>query len=68
MTVTKNIKPYIYACIVMVPSGNLNGSQNVFGIYTDRIFKLMTIKEFSISERVVRIMNDWGNNSNIKEY
>ena len=57
-----------YACILMWQLGNLQDSQKVFDIYTGGILIRITIKEFTMSERVVRHMHDWEKYSENKEY
>ena len=59
MTVTNNMKYQSYACIALVASVNSQGSPQNNGIYTGRILKRSTIKEFPIPNRVLRRMNDW---------
>ena len=48
-----------YDFVSLVPSGNLQGSQNVFVIFTGSILKQRTIKEFHMHDRVARFINDW---------
>ena len=68
MTVTNNTKTQIYACIALVPSENLQGSQKVFDIYNSILLKRRDIEEFPMTDRVVIRMNDWVNKSKIEEY
>ena len=49
-----------YACIALGTSGNIQGSQKVFGIYTRRVLRLRKMIEFPIPDRLVNQMNSWG--------
>ena len=67
-TFTNNMKPQTYACIVLGPSGNLQGSQKVFDIYTGQTLKSRTTEDFPMPDRVVRRMSYWVKKYNSEEY
>ena len=68
VTVTNNMNSRTYACIALGTSVNLQGSQKVFDIYTRRILKRGTIKDFPIPDRISRCMKDLVKKSKKKEY
>ena len=59
-TFKNRMKPQTYAFILLLPLENLQGFQNVFGVYTGIILKLGTIKEFTITDSVLISRNYWG--------
>ena len=65
-TVKNTMKSRTYDCISMGASGDLQSSQPFSYIYTGRILKYRTIKEFFIPDMVVRCMNYWGKKSKNK--
>ena len=68
VTAKNSMKTLTYTYIALIPSGNLQGYQNMFQIYTGIVFECSIIKYFTMSDGVVIHMNDWGRKSNSKEY
>ena len=60
--------PQTYAYIALLPSGNLQGPQEIFDIYTRIILKRRTIKELPMPNRFARRMNNTGKKSKSEEY
>ena len=68
VTAKNSMKTLTYTYIALIPSGNLQGYQNMFQIYTGIVFECSIIKYFTMSDGVVIHMNDWGRKSKSKDY
>ena len=58
-TFVNNMVPRTYACIALDSSGNIQGLQKAFEIYTGKILRHRKLIEFTIPDWVVHSMNAW---------
>ena len=62
-TVTNYMNPITHACIAIRLTGNIQGTQKVFGIYTDKLLNRRRIITMNMPYHMINRLNDRGKRS-----
>ena len=60
--ITNGMSYHTHACIVLGPSGNLQGSIKCFDLLTGQVIRWRRFKTLPLTANVLNLVNRWGKN------